>query len=238
MNLNDGKHSKFTLPFLIAVSIFGIVISLIFVYFPPSIGEEFPYRSLAVGTGFAAICISGILAASFPSFCLAISQFGRGRRVDNELSEGRRIILRAHHPSCRNYSTHILSVGKSKFCATCSGLLVGAVIAVVGTVGYFFAGFTLGNPTTLAWIGTAGVTLGLLQSGFPQLSNGWTRFLASTIFVLGTFVVLVSIDSATKSVVIGFFFVALSVLWILTKIALSQRDHNMTCSECTLEHCA
>jgi hypothetical protein len=235
MNLTEGRQSSFTLPFLIVVSAFGIVISLILANVPTSNGV--PYQSLAVGTAFLVVCVSGILAALFPSFCSAISQFGKRKTVDSYVSEARRIILRAHHPSCRNYSTHILTLGKTEFCATCSGLLIGAVIAVVGTVTYFFAGFTLANPEILAWIGSAGVALGFLQSGFPKLSTGRTRFLTSIVFVFGTFVLLASIDSATKSVALDLFFVALSVLWILTKIALSQRDHYLTCSECTLEHC-
>jgi hypothetical protein len=220
---------------LITVSIFGIIASLILVNVPAS--DAVPYQSLVVGTAFIAVCISGILAALFPSFCSAISQFGKRRMIDNDGSKARKIILQAHHPSCANYSTHILNAGKSKLCATCSGLLIGALMAVVGTVAYFFAGFTLGNPGILAWIGSAGVGLGLLQSGLPKLSTGRTRFLASIVFVFGAFVVLASIDSATKSIAQDLFFVTLSVLWILTKIALSQRDHYLTCSKCSLDQC-
>ncbi len=219
------------------VSVLGIVISLVFVNIPPLAEEEFAYQSLIVGMTFVAVCLFGILAALFPSFCTAISAFGKQRNMDNDGAETRRIILRAHHPSCRNYSTHILSIGKYRFCATCSGLLVGAVIAVIGTAAYFFAGVTLGNPLTMATFGSAGVLIGLAQSGFPRLSTGKTRFLASIFFVFGTFLMLASIDSATKNIALDLFFVSLSVLWILTKIALSQRDHYVTCSECTVERC-
>ncbi len=219
------------------MSVFGIVISLVFVSISPLTEDEFPHQSLIVGTTFVAVCLSGTLAALFPRFCSAISAFGKQRKIDSDGAEARRIILRAHHPSCKNYSQHILSIGKYRFCATCSGLLVGAVIAVIGTAAYFFAGFTLGNPLTMAALGLTGVAVGLLQSGSQRLSTGKTRFLSSTIFVFGTFLTLASIDSATKNIALDLFFVSLSVLWILTKIALSQRDHYMTCSECTLERC-
>jgi hypothetical protein len=77
----------------------------------------------------------------------------------------------------------------------------------------------------------------MLQSALPKLSTGVTRFFASILFVVGSFLLLVGIDGAVKNTSIDLFFVALSVLWIMTKIALSQRDHQQTCSQCTTESC-
>jgi hypothetical protein len=79
--------------------------------------------------------------------------------------------------------------------------------------------------------------LGLLQSALPKLSNGSTRFFASTIFVIGCFLMLVSLDEAVKNTSIDLFFVALCIFWIMTKIAFSQWDHQQTCSQCSTESC-
>jgi hypothetical protein len=237
MNLTDVKHNNLTVAFMIAISIFGIVLSVFVAIQPSPIVDDFSLRGLTAGSAFTAVCILGIIAALFPSSCSAIPTFGKDIGHGQLKSDVHETILQAHHPSCDNYSTHILNVGNKRFCATCSGLLTGAIIALFANLTYFFAGSQLGDLSTLVWIGSAGVVLGLLQSGFPRVGGGLTRFFASIVFVLGTCLMFVSIDSAVGSIAVDLFFVSLSVLWILTKIALSQRDHKLTCSKCSSEYC-
>jgi hypothetical protein len=233
MSSDYDKHPNLTLAFLIAVSIFGLVLSIFFVVHPSTLEDDFAFRNLTVGSAFSAVCILGILAALFPSSCSAIPKFRKRNRHGPGFPTIHETTLRAHHPSCENYSTHILSIGNMKFCATCSGLVVGATVALFGTGLCFFAGLRIGDPFILVSIGAAGVVLGLLQSALPKFSSGLTRFFASILFVIGTFLMLAGIDAAVKNVSIDLFFVVLSVFWILTKIALSQRDHQRTCSRCS-----
>jgi hypothetical protein len=236
MKPQKDEQANINLTFLIVVSVFGLLLSIFFVIHPASIKDNFPFRNLVVGSAFSILCISGMFAALFPSSCQAIPKIWKSNK-DRDLPEVHEITLRAHHPSCDNYSAHILSIGNMKFCATCSGLLVGATIVLLGTALCFFGNLRIGEPSTLVWVGTSGVTVGLLQSAFPKFSNGLTRFLASVIFVLGTFLLLVSINEAAKNFFIDLFFIAVSLLWILTKIALSQRDHQNICSRCTKKCC-
>ncbi len=237
MSSVDVKHPNFFLAFLISVSIFGLILSTFFVLHPSALEDDFAYRNLTIGSAFGTVCVLGIFAALFPSSCLAIPQFWKRNRHDKHTSNIHETTLRAHHPSCENYSTHILHIGNMNFCATCSGLLVGATLVLFGTGLYFFGNLRIGDPSILVSIGSAGVAVGLLQSALPKFSGGLTRFFASILFVVGTFLMLVSIDAAVKNTSIDLFFVALSVLWILTKITLSQRDHQRTCSDCSIKSC-
>jgi len=237
MSKIDVKHPNLVLAFLILVSIFGLVLSTFFVFQTSTLEDDFEYRNLTIGSAFGAVCLLGIFAALFPSSCLAIPQFWKSDRNDRRTLNIHETALQAHHPSCENYSTHILSIGNMKFCATCSGLLAGATIALLGTGLYFFVSLSTGDPAMLILTGEIGVSLGLLQSALPKFSGGLTRFFASILFVVGTFLILVSIDVAVKNTSIDLFFVALSVLWILTKITLSQRDHKRTCTNCSVKSC-
>ena len=237
MNSVDVKHPNFFLAFLISVSIFGLILSTFFVLHPSALEDDFAYRNLTIGFAFGTVCVLGIFAALFPSSCLAIPQFWKRNRYDRNTSNIHETTLRTHHPSCENYSTHILHIGNMNFCATCSGLLVGATLVLFGTGLYFFGDLRIGDPSILVSIGSAGVAVGLLQSALPKFSGGLTRFFASTIFVIGCFLMLVSINEVTKNTSVELFFVALCVLWIFTKIALSQRDHQQTCLNCSIESC-
>ena len=232
----DVKQPKLVLAFLISVSIFGLLLSNFFVYYT-SLEDAFAYRNLMIGSAFGAVCVWGIFVALFPDSRHAIAQFWKGKRHSRPNSTLHGTTFRAHHPSCDNYSTHILSIGNKKFCATCYGLIVGAIFALFGTSLYFFGGVCTGDPSILVLIGGAAVSLGLLQSAFPEFSCGLTRFLASNLFVVGAFLMLISIDGAVKNTSVDLFFIALNILWIQTKINLSQRDHIRICSNCSTESC-
>ena len=237
MSSINVKHPNLVEAFLISVSIFGLALSTFFVFYPSILADDFAYRNLTIGSAFGAVCVLGICAALFPSSCLAIPHFWKSDRNNRRKLKVYETTLRAHHPSCDNFSTHILIIGNMNFCATCSGLLVGAILALLGTGLYFFGSFSIGDPAILVLIGAGGVSVGLLQSALPKFSSGYSRFFASILFVLGAFLMLVSIDMAVKNTSIDLFFVVLSVLWILTKISLSQRDHKLTCSNCSAKSC-
>ena len=237
MSSINVKHLNLIEAFLVSVSIFGLLLSIFFVFYTSIIADGFAYRNLVVGSAFGAVCVLGIYAALFPSSCFTIPKFHKSNKNDKRALNIHETALRAHHPFCENYATHILSIGSMKFCATCSGLLVGAILALLGTGLYFFGSLSIGNPAILVLTGAVGVTLGLLQAALPKSSVGLTRFFASILFVFGTFLMLVSIDMSVKNTFIALFFVGLSILWILTKISLSQRDHRSTCSNCSLKSC-
>ena len=237
MKSDSQKQYNPTMLFLTAVSVFGLFLSVFFVFYPPNFTEEFAFRNLTVGSAFCAICILGIFAAVFPSSCSTIPSFEKQKRNDKSKLTLHTKTAQAHHPSCENYSTHILHIGSKKFCATCSGLTVGASTVLIGTSLYFFGNLPIGEPLTLVLLGAFAVSVGLLQSALPKFSKGYTRFIANIVFVIGCFLMLVSLDATIKSTLIDLFFVALCILWIMTKIALSKWDHHQTCLQCSREAC-
>jgi hypothetical protein len=237
LSSTDFRRINLTLTFSIAVSIFEFFLSTFFVFYPLTQESGFAYRKLVAGTAFTILCVSGIFASLFPSSCSAIPKFKKHNKQEKSDATLHKTTSQAHHPPCNNYSAHILIIGKTKLCATCSGLMVGATFALFGTGLYFFGNYSLRDPFLLFPLGAAGVALGLTQSALPKYSNGIVRFIASILFVVGTFLMLVGLDNAAKNISIDLFFVAISLLWILTKIALSERDHQRTCSNCTAESC-
>ena len=122
-------------------------------------------------------------------------------------------------------------------CATCSGLFVGAVLALIGVTVFFFLDWHVEqNAVVTVVVGVVGVGLGLFQSVFPVFQNGVARVLTGVLFVVGAFMILLGIEDLTRSVSLDFFAVALSLLWLATKISFSQWDHTRICEKC--ESCA
>jgi hypothetical protein len=234
----SGKPRNLTLLFLVSVSIFGLLLSIVFAVYPPKLEDNFAFRNLTVGSAFAAVCVLGIFAVLYPDSCSGILGFEKRDRNEHSARRVHELALRGHHPTCEGYSSHVLCIGDRRFCATCSGLLVGAIVVLVGIGMYFFGNLRIGEkPFMLVSVGAVGLVLGLFYPLVPRFCNGFTRFFAGTLLAVGSFLILVSMEEAAANTSIDLFFVALSVLWIFTRVSLSQWEHQRTCSHCSFVSC-
>jgi hypothetical protein len=150
MSTRKVSYQNLNLVFLILVSFFGLVLSASFVIDPYPSRNDFEYRNLVAGSAFSMLCILGILFALFPGSCS--TKLKTWKSHGESYSSITKTNLKTHHPSCENYATHVLRIGKRTFCATCSGLAVGAIIVLIGTGWYFFGSLSLGEPLTLFFI--------------------------------------------------------------------------------------
>ena len=215
---------------LLCISFFGVLLSMLFAFFPPSLHGDFVLRKPVVGFVFGLICVSGVLAAFFPKQCTDVLDFGKGRgRVLHGDSE-----MGGHHPSCENFSPHVFQIGDRRVCVACTGLTIGGVLALVGTFLYFFANWRVGQSNVVVLFGLLGVILGLFQFRAKQ---HLVRFSLNVFFVLGSFLVLIGVDGLTQSVFVDFFLVALIVFWLFTRVLISQWDHERICVACDVVVC-
>lgn len=223
---------RFMLIFSVVISSFGLGCTLVFTLVSPAvIIENFPWRKPIVGLVFASICLFGMIAALFPEKCSRIFDLQENDKlttmhVKNAISCAP---IQGHHPSCGGFSNHVVSLGEHSLCAACTGLFVGAILALVGTVFYFFMNWSIGEPILFTvLLGVTGVVLGFLQLRF----KGIVRLGLNICFVLGAFLVIIGIDKSVGSVFLDLFLIVLIVFWILTRILLSQWDHSRICGKC------
>ena len=237
-----------TLLFLVSVSLFGLILAVLLAFYPPISQENFPWRKPLVGSTYSVVCVLGILAVFFPKTCSRLFDVGKRDKSQNRFFGFKRnesisctaaSALRGHHPLCGRFSAHVFHLGNRIFCATCSGLFLGALIVLVGVTLFFFGNWQIEQNASLAvLVGAGGVILGLLQSPLPILQNSVIRLLSSGFFVVGMFLILIGNEELAHSTSVDLFFVALSVFWLLTRISLSQWNHEQICSKCTLDSCS
>ena len=220
--------------FLIVVSFFALFLVVMLAFNPPMTQENLPWRKPIIGSIFGSICVLGIIAVFFPKQCSAMFHLAKGERNTSSsaydlASHGSSPTLRGHHPDCGNFSAHVVRIDDNTFCAACTGLLLGALMALAGTALYFFGNWHIGQNNFLAvFVGALGVGFGLLQLKL----RSFVRLLLNVFFVLGAFLVLVGIDELTQSVLVDLFLVVLTVFWLFTRILLSQWDHWRICHTC------
>jgi len=243
----NHKLPNLTLLFLVSVSSFGLILTILSALHPPISQENFFWRKPIVGTTYSVVCVLGILAVFFPKPCSKFFDAGKREKRQNRFFGFKRNVsishttastLRGHHPLCGHFSAHVFRLGSRIFCATCSGLFLGALIALVGVTLLFFGNWQMGqNVFLMVLVGAVGVALGLLQSPLPILQNSIIRLFSSIFFVVGTFLILIGIEELAHNTSVDLFMVVLSVFWLMTRISLSQWDHERICSKCTSGSC-
>lgn len=226
----SNHPSNVTLLSFVSASLLGLVSLALFVLSSSASADGFTYRKPLIGSIFLLICVLGALAVVLPGKCNSIlggrekgSPFG----FHSGASSSR--VLKGHHYDCEGYVPHTVKLGGRTLCAACSGLFLGAVAAIFGTVAYFFSNAKISQFGMLFLIAGMGlVALGFIQFNFPRLA----RLLVNALFVLGAFLVLLAVEMLLMNLFIDLYVISLTMLWILTRILLSQWDHSRICRSC------
>ena len=226
------SSSKVYLWFATFISTLGTISLPLLLLQPVKPQVDFSFGRSLVGLAYAGICILGITAVFYPKECQnnsLISMRGKPTRNNGNLDFPPRISTVGHHPNCEKFSVNRIQIRKNTLCASCAGLLVGAIIALAGTVLYFFlsTSFFPADPRILL-VGTAGMLLGLVQIMF----RGYVKLAVNTVFVLCSFITLVMVDLLAKNLLMDAYSLAIIVSLLLTRIALSQWNNQRVCSKC------
>lgn len=206
-------------------------------FFPPTTTENISWRKNLIGSIFSTICFLGCLAVFSPTCCTKIFKGQKKNRVsklDKIFSHSKSSSMHGHHFNCGKFTAHTFQLKGSIFCAACAGLLIGGLLTLAGSLHYFFFSWNfIENSYLLVFVGVFGVGFGFLQQKF----RSYIRLFLNTVFVLGTFFILIGIDKIVHSLLIDLFVVSLILFWLFMRISLSKQDHEIICFECNVVDC-
>jgi len=229
-------HSS-DLTYLIFITLLGLFLIVLLAFFPPTTTENIPWRKTLIGSIFSTICFLGCLAVFSPTFCTKNFKPKKktiGSRRDQFYSHKKSSSVQGHHSSCGKFTAHTFQIQGMIFCTACAGLLVGGLLTLPGSLLYFFFGWNItDNSFILLFMGVLGVGFGLLQQKF----RSFIRLSLNTVFVLGTFFILIGIDEIIHSLFIDLFVASMILFWLFTRISLSQQDHERICLNCGIVDC-
>ncbi len=246
MSSHNNTLDKIPLLFMVSISFLGLIFVMLLAIYPPTSREDFVWRKFLIGSTYSVVCVLGILAVLFPYSCSNLFSVDKREQhqkrevltYDSMFSHDDALALRGHHPTCGYFSSHVFRLSGRTFCATCSGLLLGAIIALAGIALCFSGNWQLGqNAFVAVFFGIVGVMAGVLQSFLHIFQSSVIRLFTSISFVLGTFLILVGLEELAHNTSADLFVISLSIFWITTRISLSKRDHNIICSKCALNSC-
>ncbi len=228
--MKTRTNLNLTLGFMIASSIFGSLVILLMAIYPPMTMQDNLWRKPFVGSIFFLICAGGSLVAISPRKCSMTHETRMVKALmDSDVKTDFPVSSEGHHPDCGRFSAHTIRFKGNSYCAACTGLLIGSVAAMIVTALYFFFGLNAGSVSFAAvLVGQLGLASGLIQF---KLKN-WTRSAANLLFVLGSTFMLIGVDQLLGSMFVDIYVSGLIVLWILTRVMISQSDHSRICLSC------
>ncbi|MFB0523336.1 MAG: restriction endonuclease [Candidatus Bathyarchaeia archaeon] len=229
--------------YFIGVSLLGLCLLAVLTFSIPISATSFPLQKQLTGSIFTAICLLGITAGVYPSRCSRMLHFRRDQsdasyKTNQAGTRKTTIRFEGHHPTCGNFSAHVLQLGSKTYCAGCTGLVAGAIISVLGSFMYFFAGLQVGGAGILVFsLGFLGVACGLLQYNLLNANRGAVHLSLNVTFVVGAFLLLVGVNEMTSNFILELYLLSLTVYWIITRVMLSNREHEKICATCGLKSC-
>jgi hypothetical protein len=173
---------------------------------------------------FLVICIFGVVVSFIPS------TFKSTHISGSNLMYNENLIIKGHHPDCPEFIGHTLNIFGKWYCAGCTGLGIGGMIAIVLT-GSYILGVGIVNPLSLFWTGIVFVVLGLGQH-YIDCGNPVFHLLLNVVFVLGATFLHISVDFLQGGFQINSYFIFLVLFWIITRIEVSKSFHRRICEEC------
>jgi hypothetical protein len=213
--------------FLVAVSIVGLALVNVLVL-QPSLELSSPsVRHGLVGSLYSVICVFGIAAVFYPAKCMGL--FQKQSPLSQTGGASGSVRISGHHPDCQNFSGNRIRVNGREVCAACSGLLVGAIFALVGSALQFFIGLTI--ISTNVWLLALGeicMVLGLVQIKFA----GYAKIVVNVVFVVGSFVTLAGADVLGKSLLVDIYVLGLIGFLLWLRILLSEWNNRRICQMC------
>ena len=189
--------------------------------------------SIALGAAY----ILGISMAMRPN---RRARIGQGRHSGAGLSvEGRTLPgppRKGHHPDCDTFRDHTITFSGRTRCAGCTGLTVGALVAILLTAMYGF------DPSLVLWTNgpglvIAGIALVALDL-FAAMAGGLgprAGLGLNALMMVGFTLVSVGLLESTGELTWGLVGVVNSALWMDTRIQVSRWNHVTLCMTCEME---
>jgi len=226
--LSKSEPPRFFLLFLVAVLVFGLVLVPLLLLQPNLQADQSPFRRPIVGTTYSVVCIVGIVAVFYPGKCRMMFQ-KPNVSPDSVIRSASEVQFSGHHPDCEKFSGNRIIIRDRVFCAACSGLLIGAIVAMVAIVLFSLGLFDLGTGSL--WVLAAGEVLMLV--GLAQIKlKGYVKMAVNALFVVGSCISLVVADLAAQSVLVDAYVLGLIVFMLWFRILLSELNNKRICLAC------
>jgi hypothetical protein len=217
---NSNKH---LLVFLVSAALIGLAVVPVLALSPNVAYLQVAFRQPLIGGLFSTLCVLGILASIYPVKCKKMFSKSQNPAATNKVK------IVGHHPDCEKFNSNRIAFAGRSVCAACSGLLVGAVVALGAAGDYFFVGLSSNvGSVTLLLLCEAFMLLGVAQIFFKT----YIKAVVNLFFVISSCVALIEVDLLAQNLLVDLYMLGLIAFMLYLRIALSEWHNHRTCQNC------
>jgi hypothetical protein len=190
---------------------------------------------LIVGGTFISSAVFGISCALKPNWLKRTINRKRGI-MDQKQNLKYKIEYRGHHPACEHFRNHTIRFKDKTKCAGCTGLAFGSIISIV-----LMSFYVLSQTKIPSIVSYLFILLGfiLIATNYIEMSilmrNGSVHLIFNFLFVVGLFFVVIGVFEGSSSIIYGILGVIISILFLDSRIQLSNWHHVEVCNNCRLQ---
>lgn len=213
------------------LSIGAVFILLTLIFFGSSNNPITSFNDkLLLGGLFITICILGISLSFYPGWYKRTLKF-RAQNKNKQQAQKPIRKRKGHHPNCKQFRNHRIKIKNKTLCAGCLGLAIGSIISILFMLIYLiFANFSF-NFIFFIFLGLVIIFLVYIEIFYP-IKNAIIHTVSNTIFVLGLFLITLSIFEITSSIIYSVITIILLFLFLDTRIQISRYRHSLICNNC------
>lgn len=188
-------------------------------------------EKMTVSGVFIACCCIGITLALYPRWIRKITR--KNIQMTQDIKERPRRSFHGHHPECERFQTHTITIHKKTWCTGCLGLLIGSLASIFVMFIYVLYPVRLSslNFFMILFIGLFIIALIYIEIIVGSKYLG-THILSSAMLVPSFFLITMSVTELTGKMIFSVLTVLLCVLWLDTRVVISNARHRQTCSSC------
>jgi hypothetical protein len=223
--------TNFSLFLCVCFSVLGLAMLPFVLYQSVKFQVNFPQSSFLIGSLYSLVNTLGIVAVYYPKKCQNTFSYRKNVALqeNSQLGKCSDVAFEGHHPNCRKFDGNRTKILGVVLCSACTGLFLGAILALIGAALYFFFGtnFPLADIRILL-VASVAMLLGMVQFVF----RNYLKWIINSLFVVSSLIILVSADSIGRNLFIDLYVLGLIVFLLLTRIMLSEWNNRKTCFEC------
>ena len=188
---------------------------------------------LFIGGLFIVCCLFGISIAQHPGWYKRFKLQKRNNLNNQHINKTIRR-RRGHHPDCEPFFYHTIRIQKKIFCAGCFGLCLGSILSISVMVLYMIIENNISSNLfyLFLYIGIIIIDLIFIET-FLSIKNATFHVISNVFLVISFLLIWISILEITgdpRYVAISILF---SILWLDTRIHLSNWRHTLICNNCS-----
>ncbi len=218
--------------YYISLSLFLFIILILMNYYSVSSNLVKEIDRMIIAIIFITISIFGVSLALHPKWYNKITKKDMKNVKINE--NNNKINREGHHPNCKKFQSHIILIKRSKYCAGCIGLALGAFVSILLMIYYFIidnSQSTL-NYQNIFFLGVIFIFNSYFESIIHK-KNSIIHIIFNMLFIIGFLLIIISTLENSGDFIYGIISVLASFLFLETRIQISFLNHINTCFKCT-----